>query len=184
MEAVHGLCCKLPAAFFQDEGRHFPAVIYHRSHLSVFQNKAILCAQDHRFFRRTVSRLSYVEAREAMEKLLQEAGGIREEALRAILKQSREEEAVTVFNSLSFARKALVTLPDAFDRGKLPAAFFQDEGRHFPAVIYHRSHLSVFQKGACLADGTVLPVEHTFEGLKTLVELPLRDSFARRMYCR
>ncbi len=84
----------------------------------------------------------YVEAREAMEKLLQEAGGIREDALRAILKQSREEEAVTVFNSLSFARKALVTLPDAFDRG------------------------------ACLADGTVLPVEHTFEGLKTLVELP------------
>ena len=84
----------------------------------------------------------YVEAREAMEKLLQEAGGIREEALRAILNQSREEEAVTVFNSLSFARKALVTLPDAFARG------------------------------ACLADGTVLPVEHTFEGLKTLVELP------------
>ena len=84
----------------------------------------------------------YVEAREAMEKLLQEAGGIREDALRAILNQSREEEAVTVFNSLSFARKALVTLPDAFARG------------------------------ACLADGTVLPVEHTFEGLKTLVELP------------
>ena len=73
---------------------------------------------------------------------MQEAGGIREEALRAILNQSREEEAVTVFNSLSFARKALVTLPDAFARG------------------------------ACLADGTVLPVEHTFEGLKTLVELP------------
>ena len=59
----------------------------------------------------------YVEAGEAMEKLLQEAGGIREEALRAILNQSREEEAVTVFNSLSFARKALVTLPDAFAGG-------------------------------------------------------------------
>ena len=58
METVHGLCRKLPAAFFQDEGRHFPAVIYHRSHLSVFQNKAILCTQDHRFFRRPVSRLS------------------------------------------------------------------------------------------------------------------------------
>lgn len=84
----------------------------------------------------------YVEAKEAMEKLLQDAGQIRKNALNAILEQKREEGTVTVFNSLSFARKALVTLPDAF------------------------------AQGACLADGTILPVEKTFEGYKTLVEVP------------
>ena len=84
----------------------------------------------------------YVEAEQTMNQLLQDASKIQEAALHAILEKNQEEEAVTVFNSLSFARKALVTLPDAY------------------------------AEGACLADGTFLPVEKTYEGLKALVELP------------
>lgn len=84
----------------------------------------------------------YAEAEQTMNQLLQDASKIQGDALNAILKQNQEEEAVTVFNSLSFARKALITLPSAF------------------------------AEGACLADGTFLPVEKTFEGVKALVEIP------------
>lgn len=81
----------------------------------------------------------YVEANEAHEKLQAEAAGITADAAAALMEK---KEGVTVFNSLSFERKALVTLPDEF------------------------------ADGACLADGAAIPVQKTREGVKALVELP------------
>lgn len=84
----------------------------------------------------------YVEAQKAHEGIHKGAKEVQADALKALLGEKPETEAVSVFNSLSFPRKALVELPDAFARG------------------------------ACLADGSHVPVGRTQEGVKALVTLP------------
>lgn len=84
----------------------------------------------------------YQEAERAHEEIFQGAEAIRTSALDALTGRSPEENAVTVFNSLSFPRRALVSLPEAF------------------------------AEGACLADGTPVPAARTEEGVKALVDLP------------
>lgn len=84
----------------------------------------------------------YQEAERAHEKIFQGAEDIRTSALRALTGGSSEENAVTVFNSLSFQRRALVALPEAF------------------------------AGGACLADRSEVPVARTREGVKALLDLP------------
>ena len=81
----------------------------------------------------------YVEANEAHRKLQEEAAGITAKAEAALLEKT---EGVTVFNSLSFERRALVTLPEKF------------------------------ADGAVLSDETAVPVSRTAEGVKALVTLP------------
>lgn len=58
----------------------------------------------------------YKEARKAHQEILDGAGALQEQALAALTEQT-EENSVTVWNSLSFARKALVSLPEAFAKG-------------------------------------------------------------------
>ncbi len=82
----------------------------------------------------------YVEAEKAHEEIHKGAEEIKADALKALL--GEKSEAVTVFNSLSFSRKALVELPDDYS------------------------------EGACLADGSYVPVGRTREGVKALVTLP------------
>ena len=82
----------------------------------------------------------YVEAEKLHGKVITEATALRENAQKALL--CGDETAVTVFNSLGFARKALVTLPEGFE------------------------------KGAFTADGKYVPTEKTAEGIKALVTLP------------
>lgn len=82
----------------------------------------------------------YVEAEEAFTEILKGAADITQNAVKAVLNGS--EDSVTVFNSLSFGRKALVTLPEAFATGAETA-----DGRKVPVQVM---------------DGTV----------KALVELP------------
>lgn len=81
----------------------------------------------------------YVEANAAHEKLQAEAEGITADAAVALMEK---KEGVTVFNSLSFDRKALITLPEEY------------------------------ADGAAKADGTVVPVQRTSEGVKALLSLP------------
>ena len=57
-----------------------------------------------------------MEAEEAFTELLKGAADITQNAVKAVLNGS--EDSVTVFNSLSFGRKALVTLPEAFATGR------------------------------------------------------------------
>ncbi len=84
----------------------------------------------------------YQEAERAHEKIFQGTEDIRALALESLTTGSSEENSVTVFNSLSFQRRALVALPEAF------------------------------AGGACLADGSEVPVARTREGIKALVTLP------------
>ncbi len=58
----------------------------------------------------------YEEARKAFEEILDGAGKLQAKAL-AVLGGPEKEDAVTVWNSLSFDRAALVDLPEAFARG-------------------------------------------------------------------
>ena len=81
----------------------------------------------------------YAEANAAHEKLQAEAEGITADAAAALVEK---KEGVTVFNSLSFDRKALITLPEEY------------------------------ADGAAKADGTAVPVQKTAEGVKALVSLP------------
>ena len=81
----------------------------------------------------------YVEANAAHEKLQAEAAEVTADAVSALLEK---KEGATVFNSLSFERKALVDLPDGF------------------------------ADGAVYSDGTPVPVQKTRDGVKALVSLP------------
>lgn len=81
-----------------------------------------------------------MEAEEAFTEILKGAADITQNAVKTVLNGS--EDSVTVFNSLSFGRKALVTLPEAFATGAETA-----DGRKVPVQVM---------------DGTV----------KALVELP------------
>ena len=82
----------------------------------------------------------YVEAEKLHNKVITETNALRENAQKALL--GGDANAVTVFNSLGFERKALVILPEGFE------------------------------KGAFTADGKYVSVENTAEGLKALVTLP------------
>lgn len=81
----------------------------------------------------------YVEANEAHEKLQADAAQITADAAAALMEK---KEGVTVFNSLSFERNSIVTLPDSF------------------------------ADGAALSDGSPIPVQKTKEGVKALVSIP------------
>ena len=70
----------------------------------------------------------YVEAEKLHNKVIAEAGALTETAQKTLL--AADPNAVTVFNSLGFERKALITLPEAF------------------------------VNGAVMADGTYVPVEN------------------------
>lgn len=84
----------------------------------------------------------YVEAEKLHNKVLSEAGALLKTAQNTLLEEKKDAAAVTVFNSLGFERKALVTLPEGFELGVV------------------------------LADGSYIPVEQTPEGLKAVVTLP------------
>ncbi len=84
----------------------------------------------------------YVEAEKLHRKVIGEAGELLKTAQTTLLNGAKDEDAVTVFNSLGFERKALIALPEAF------------------------------AKGAVLVDGTYVAVMSTREGLKALVTLP------------
>ena len=83
-----------------------------------------------------------MEAEKLHNKVIDEAGALLANAQNALLALDANEAAVTVFNSLGFERKALVTLPEGFENG------------------------------AVTADGKYIAVEKTSEGLKALVMLP------------
>ena len=84
----------------------------------------------------------YVEAEKLHNKVIAEAGELLAKAQKKLLEKSENASAVTVFNSLGFERKALVTLPEGFENGALTA------------------------------DGAYVPTENTAGGLKALVTLP------------
>ena len=58
----------------------------------------------------------YVEAEKAMNKVMNHTIALTEKAVNALTQQT-QDGAVTVFNSLSFNRKALITLPERFTDG-------------------------------------------------------------------
>lgn len=82
------------------------------------------------------------EAQAAFLQILKEAGEMTQQALSWLLQEKEGEAAVTVLNSLSFPRQAIVSLPETFCRG------------------------------AVTEDGKRLPVQYTDGVLKTLVSLP------------
>ncbi|MBQ7291208.1 MAG: alpha-mannosidase [Clostridia bacterium] len=84
----------------------------------------------------------YVEAEKLHNKVIGEAGKLLAEAQNALVAGNPNAAAVTVFNSLGFARKTLVTLPEGFENGALAA------------------------------DGSYIAVDKTAEGLKALVTVP------------
>lgn len=59
----------------------------------------------------------YEEARKEHGAILEGAGQLLDSALQALARKDTERDAVTVWNSLSFERKALVELPDQFSKG-------------------------------------------------------------------
>ena len=81
----------------------------------------------------------YEEAEEAFGRILAESARLMQDAAGSLVK---EGNGVTVFNSLGFARQALVTLPEEF------------------------------AAGAQTADGTPVLVQLTKDGVKALVEVP------------
>ena len=83
----------------------------------------------------------YVEANKAHEAIHSGAEELLNQAIDA-LTERKEENAVTVWNSLSFDRKALVELPEAFGAG------------------------------ARTLEGQAVPVQKTEEGVKAIVDIP------------
>lgn len=83
----------------------------------------------------------YVEAEEAFHEMLAGIGELKEQAY-AALTDGADQTAVTVWNSLSFPRTALVELPERF------------------------------AGGACTADGAPVPVQTAEGRVKALVQLP------------
>lgn len=87
----------------------------------------------------------YEEARKAFLRILEESQEMLGQALDFLLEDSGDAGTVTIFNSLSFPRKALITLPEEF------------------------------RNGAVTEDGKRVYVQHMEEGYKALVELPAGD---------
>ena len=63
----------------------------------------------------------YVEAEKLHNKVISEAGELLKTAQNKLLEGCADAAAVTVFNSLGFERKALVSLPEGFENGALTA---------------------------------------------------------------
>lgn len=82
----------------------------------------------------------YIEAEKLHSKVISEAGELLESTQKSLI--GGNENAVTVFNSLGFERKALVTLPDTF------------------------------ANGAITADGTYIPTERSGDEIKAVITLP------------
>lgn len=57
------------------------------------------------------------EAQAAFLQILKEAGEMTQQALSWLLQEKEGEAAVTVLNSLSFPRQAMVSLPETFCHG-------------------------------------------------------------------
>lgn len=110
--------------------------------------KVVLLHQFHDILPGTCIERVYEEAEKAFAGIYQEADEMLEKAFHNLL--SDEPHAVTVFNSLSFERRCMVTLPEHF------------------------------QAGAVLSDGTYLPVEKTSKGYETIVTLPACGAIALR----
>ncbi len=87
----------------------------------------------------------YEEARKAFLRILEESQEMLGQALDFLMEDSGDAGTVTIFNSLSFPRKALITLPEEF------------------------------RNGAVTEDGKWVYVQHMEEGYKALVELPAGD---------
>ncbi len=104
--------------------------------------KDVLLNQFHDILPGSAIERVYVEAEQLHNKVIKEAGELLQTAQGKLLEAGQDGAAVTVFNSLGFARKALVTLPESF------------------------------AKGAVLADGTYVAVDSTSEGFKAVVTLP------------
>lgn len=88
----------------------------------------------------------YREANAAHEKLQEEAEQMTREAAAYLISREglndRQEEGITVWNSLSFARKALVVLPQAY------------------------------ADGAVTVEGEPVPVDKSSDGVRALVDIP------------
>ena len=110
--------------------------------------KVVLLHQFHDILPGTSLERVYEEAEKAFAGIYQEADEMLQKAFGNLL--SDEPNAVTVFNSLSFERRCMVTLPEHF------------------------------QAGAVLTDGTYLPVEKTEKGYETIVTLPACGAIALR----
>lgn len=83
----------------------------------------------------------YEEAAKAQGQILEKAEGLKAKAFEKLTDQTKEN-AVTVWNSLSFEREALVELPESF------------------------------KEGAQTLEGEYLPVQQTEGGVKALVHIP------------
>lgn len=92
----------------------------------------------------------YEKTEERYKVLLEQAEHLCRKACCYLLKKGEIENAVTIFNSLGFERKASVSLPQGFEYGAL------------------------------LEDGGYLPVYETMEGIKTVVSLPPCGSISLR----
>lgn len=107
--------------------------------------KTVLLHQFHDILPGTCISKVYEDAAKTFDKLYNDAQLLLAQAQETLFEQAAsvsDVNAVTVFNSLGFERKAVVTLPDSF------------------------------VKGAVLADGTYLPVDCTAEGCKAVVTIP------------
>lgn len=102
--------------------------------------KVVLLHQFHDILPGTCIERVYEETEKAFTEIYQQADEMLGKAFRTLL--SDESNAITVFNSLSFERRCMVTLPERF------------------------------QTGVTLSDGTYLPVEKTSNGYEAIVTLP------------
>lgn len=112
--------------------------------------KEVLLYQFHDILPGTCIAKVYEEVEEGYVKLLKKADNLQKTAQEKLLTCRKDESAVTVFNSLGFDRKVIVSLPDAFENG------------------------------AVLADGRYLPVAVDAQGVKTLLTLPSCGSVSLR----
>jgi len=116
------------------EGKSYPAEELEKNW------KEVLLYQFHDILPGSSIEKVYVEANAGYKALQEKVNNLTEQAQNYLLKE--DEEAVSVLNSLGFERKALVKLPNRFE------------------------------KGAVLSDGTQIPVYPTENGLTAVVSVP------------
>ena len=125
----------------------------------------------------------YVEAEKAHQEIQKGACEMKEKAL-AALADSSNQEAVTVWNSLSFERQALVELPERFEKGArtlegeavpvqktagTPQAFAEGDGQTKAVVkalvkIPSCGAVSLIPTDVCDAKAAEVSVAETAEG--------------------
>ena len=84
----------------------------------------------------------YVEAEKLHNKVIDKASALLSAAQKKLLEKGADENAVTIFNSLGFERKALVTLPEGFENGAITA-----DGKYVP-VENHKALVTLPSCGA------------------------------------